>query len=389
MHIKNRNKFRFTRFIIFNAIAIFKFLARFKTPKKRLLIIKFDAIGDYILFRNYLEILRNDVKFKGYEIDLIGSVKWKDLALTYDAAFVDNFHFIDSDNIAEEPLTLLSLGWRLFQRKYEVAIQSTYSRTFVGNVVSALATARETIGYNSLKELQPKYKKRTDKYYSKLIKLPADIFHEYEINHNFFEQLIGRTLPKKRPSFPIKKDIETGIIIFPGSGFGKRNWEKEKFLEIIKRLLKSTNEMIILAGGPGEKAVSDYLMTHFTSSENVIDKTCQLSLVEFVKLIANAKLLISNETSAVHIAAACDTKSICILGGGHFNRFTPYPQALSSKITCVYHEMECYNCDWLCKYVNDEKEPFKCISNVDVEKTWNIVANILHCNPGDCKTQHN
>ena len=94
MVIKNRNLFRVTRFILLGLPAVLRFFARFRPTKKRLLVIKADAIGDYILFRNYLEILRASEKYKNYHITLLGNEIWQDIASKYDSAFVDDFIFI-------------------------------------------------------------------------------------------------------------------------------------------------------------------------------------------------------------------------------------------------------------------------------------------------------
>ena len=64
MDIQNRNLFRFTRFVLLKLPAFFRFLAKFRKTKKRLLLIKTDAIGDYILFRESL----NDVPNNAYTL---------------------------------------------------------------------------------------------------------------------------------------------------------------------------------------------------------------------------------------------------------------------------------------------------------------------------------
>lgn len=52
-------------------------------------------------------------------------------------------------------------------------------------------------------------------------------------------------------------------------------------------------------------------------------------------MLSNAVMLLSNDTSAIHIAAAVGTKTICITKGVHFGRFVPYPHELFSGLRCV------------------------------------------------------
>src|ERR1700761_7079681 len=119
MLIKNRNLFRISRFILLKLPLLFRFLAKFRSPQKRLLIIKTDAIGDYILFRNFLEVVRSSEAYKDYKIHLLGNVLWSDLALKYDSRFTDEFIFTKPNDLYESPLKLFKLGWRIFKNNYE------------------------------------------------------------------------------------------------------------------------------------------------------------------------------------------------------------------------------------------------------------------------------
>src|ERR1700749_1987797 len=114
MVIKKRNLFRITRFILLKLPYLLRFFYKFRTPKKRILIIKTDAIGDYILFRNFLEVLRTSEKFKDHEIDLLGNTLWQEVALWYDKPFVAHFRFFNPDDLYESPWQLLKLAWRFF-----------------------------------------------------------------------------------------------------------------------------------------------------------------------------------------------------------------------------------------------------------------------------------
>src|ERR1700730_15679538 len=106
----NRNLFRLSRFVLLKVPYVFRFLARFRSPKKRLLIIKADAIGDYILFRNFIELVKKSGKFKDHRIDLVGNKLWQDIALTYDREFIDNFIFLNLNEPYTAPLQTLKLG---------------------------------------------------------------------------------------------------------------------------------------------------------------------------------------------------------------------------------------------------------------------------------------
>src|SRR5215217_992385 len=173
MVIKNRNLFRLTRFIFLKLPYFLRYVNKIFKPKKRLLIIKIDAIGDYVLFRNYLEVVRASQKFKDYEIDLIGNVTWKDIALWYDKPFISRFRFIKPDELYESPGKVFSLMLSLFNSRYELVLHPTYTRNFIGDGVAAITGATNIIGFESDNEcIVPRYKIQTDKFYSQLLKLP-------------------------------------------------------------------------------------------------------------------------------------------------------------------------------------------------------------------------
>ena len=375
--IKNRNLFRITRFVLFNISKLFKLLAKFRKGQKRVLIIKTDAIGDYVLFRNYIEILRRNEKYKTYRIDLLGNPLWAEVALKYDSSFIENFYFTAPDELYESPLQLLKLGWQLFKNNYEIVLQPAYRRRFITDGLAALSAAKEIIGFDNYPEDMPvNYKIKADKFYTRLLMLPSSVSFEFYRTRFFFESVLNCNINIHTPALGFRTTEKKRIIIFPGAGIEKRRWEPEKFLALIKLILQHASEPIYLAGSHAEIPIGEYLLKNLPprSVNNLIGKT---SLPQLIELIGNATLVVSNETSAVHIAAATNTKVVAIFGGGHFNRFAPYPDDIADGPLCVFDQMECYGCNWNCKYQLPENGPFPCISAVTIEQVWNTVLQHL------------
>jgi len=378
MDIKNRKLFRLTRFVLLKLPAVFRFFALFRKPAKRLLLIKTDAIGDYVIFRNFIEILKKSEKYRDYQIDLLGNKIWRDLNEAYDKQYLNETYFIDNPNsFYEAPLKTLKQGWQLFKNRYEVVLHPTYTRLFMTDGFAALTAAKQIIGYESDNEgIFPRYKKKTDKFYSRLLPLPQESYFEFNRNVFFFETVLGEKIDLKVPYFSTNIGTKNGIAILPGAGAFKRGWEGDKFLELIKRLLQQTNEPIYLIGGPSEVKHGEFLMQNLSagSIENHINKT---TVPQLVDIIAGSSLLIANETSAIHMAVATQTPSVCILGGGHFERFAPYPAGTPNAPVCVYEKMPCYYCNWICIYKTEANEPFPCISAVTLENVWGAVLPLI------------
>lgn len=91
------------KYIIFNFMNIFIKPSKDIEPKS-LLLIRLDAIGDYVLFRNFIEVLKKSEKYKEYKITLLGNVVWKDLSEELDREFVDEFIWLDKNRFKKDPV---------------------------------------------------------------------------------------------------------------------------------------------------------------------------------------------------------------------------------------------------------------------------------------------
>jgi ADP-heptose:LPS heptosyltransferase len=373
---QNRNLFRLTRFILLKLPYLFRFLARFRKPAKRLLIIKTDAIGDFILFRNFIEEVKLSVKYRDYEIELLGNELWKDLVLAYDSHFISKFYFTKALQLYYKPGEVLKLGWRLFLRNYEVVLNPSSTRIFITDGLAALCAAKQTIGFESDTEgIEQKYKTKTDKFYTSKLSSPPSVYHEFGRNKFFFQEVLAQTIALTKPVIPVGAGVKSGIMIFPGAGIKKRGWEAEKFISLIKLIQQNTTQTIYIAGGPDEKEVNDVICN--AAPGNLVNLTGQTTLQQLVQKVVSAMLVIGNDSSAIHMAVAVDTPSVCITGGGHFDRFVPYPVGFTGAPLCVYQKLDCYNCNWNCIYQTDADDRYPCVSIITVDMAWQVVKPLL------------
>ena len=373
---QNRNLFRLTRFILLKLPYLFRLLAFFRKPKKRLLIIKADAIGDYILFRNFIEVVKKSEKYKNFEIDLLGNELCRDLILKYDGQYLSKAHFTLANKIYYTPSAVFKLGWALFSRNYEVVFNPSSTRTFMTDGLTGLTAAREIIGFESNNEgIVPKYKNKTDRFYTTRLVLPPPVYFEFNRNKFFFETVLNEQLHIQRATIEVEPKAKSGIMIFPGTGVKQRGWEAEKFAELIATLLQNTTEPIYLAGGPDEVFVNNWIALQVASSR-LIDITGKTSLTEIVEMIAGYELVVANDSSAIHIAAAVNTASVCVAGGGHFDRFVPYPPDTLGAPLCVYEKLECYYCNWNCIFETGGNA-YPCISSVSTDKVLQAILQQL------------
>jgi ADP-heptose:LPS heptosyltransferase len=164
-------------------------------------------------------------------------------------------------------------------------------------------------------------------------------------------------------------------VLFPGAGAAGRQWPLPNFVEISKRMRVAYGVEIIVCGGPAEFHLGEKMETLLPGIVNTVGRT---TLAELVNLIGDATLVVTNETSAAHIAAALGVKAVCMLGGGHEGRFLPYPpEAGLSTVTCVSLKAPCAGCNWTCKFNVPDSSPKPCVANIAVDAVWGEIRNAM------------
>jgi len=335
-----------------------------------LLIIRLDVIGDYVLFRNFLEVLRKSERFGKYNITLCGNIIWRELAEEFDSDFVDKFIWVDRRKFSNNFFYRYIILKSIYINGFENAIDTTYSREILfGDSIIRASNAKLRIGSSGALDKHAKWKRNlfTDKYYTKLIPMNKENHFEFYRNKEFFEKLLTENISLSKPSFDfissnIVIDLSNEyVVFFPGAGDKKRIWDIENFTEVTKFILQHYNLDIVLLVSSKEKTIADRLENKI-NSKSVINLSGKSSLVDLIKIISKAKIVISNETGAVHISAATGTPFVCVSSGVFFGRFHPYPEEIFNGGYYVYPPQ-------IMKHINKPEklsELYRFESNLDI-----------------------
>lgn len=293
---------------------------------KSILIIKLDAIGDYVLFRNFLSEIKND----GYNITFLGNIKVKDLAEGLDKTVVDRFIWFDTKR-RKNIFYLFKIYLKLI-KKFNIVIQASFSRYFIGDFLVKISRSKFKIGFNGdNNNISEKYKKITDKWYNKLINIGKKNVFEFYKNRELFNNILNKEIQIKKP-FIDKTIINSNkislpnnfVVLFPGSSADKRKWPKDNFIKISEYLINNYGFNIIVCGSDEDKISFE--------NEKFFDMTGETNLMQLVYIISKSELIISNDTSGAHIGAALDIPVIVLSQFNHYSRFFPYPSEISEKI---------------------------------------------------------
>ena len=371
-------------FILFDSIALWAAKVPKHNQLKLILLIRQDRIGDFILWLDTAKEYRKYYPPENYKIILIGNAIWSDLAKGL--PFWDEVLPVNVKAFK----TLSRYRWNILRkvRNYgaEIAIQPTYSREFYhGDSLIRASNASKKVSFAGNMSNRDQLKSiLADRWHTELIPSSPEQLSELERNAEFFSGFIKKLYLPSYPELELSGDCniqelkrKSFYILSLGANKKYREWPYKYYAKIAQKIHKKTGWLGLICGAENEFDLGEHLKK--LCDAPLQNYTGQTTLSELTCLLAKSQILISNETGTAHIANAVGTPTVCILGGGHFGRFVPYPE-LSGKINnlkVVYHKMPCYGCDWKCVYHIKDEDPAPCISNISVDAVWNEVKILL------------
>jgi ADP-heptose:LPS heptosyltransferase len=267
-----------------------------------------------------------------------------------------------------------------------VVINPHYTRGILyDDSIVRVSSASYKIGSEGSPESHAKWKRDlfTDRYYTQLIPQSPDTLFEFLRNKEYCENLLEENADIQKPTLNLPENLEYSsltpnrVVIFPGAGHSGRQWHIDNFIEICRFITANSQYELIISGSAKETLLAKYIADAL-DKRPVTNLTGQTSLVELALIIKNSRLLISNETGAIHLAAAVDTPFICFSNGKGFGRFHPYPPQIYNKGIYLYPPEIMNNLE------NDEELKRKYnyesdlnINDISVELVQSVVKKIL------------
>ncbi len=285
---------------------------------KRVLIVRLDAIGDYVLWRNCLRFLRNCAKYKDAHVTVLGNPAWRDLAETFDHDCANEWIWAkDRNELFRRPCENLlpyciwhrrvaaaqaKLKEQLVARRFdEVISPCAFPDSLLDELVLGIAPVTVSVA-NGDSSRSAKFIKLVDSGSESFVFLrnitiasaiggePCEVKLALEISE----------VPKK----------EKKILFFSGASHWTRRWPYRRWVELSRMLPNGFEAVFAPMGG---------------------------TLSDFARLVASCAAVVSNDTMAFHVASALDIPAIGITNGvSGRDSFWPYPPILGKKsVACV------------------------------------------------------
>ncbi|MCM1466640.1 MAG: glycosyltransferase family 9 protein [Alistipes sp.] len=328
--------------------------ARCGAGSGKVLVIKSDAIGDFLIWLDSAKELRT--LYEGKCIVLICSSPCVEIAKA--TGYFDEILTLDIRRFESDTAYRKEMIRQFSGLSFDTLIQTAFSRTVHMDMLAAVIPATEKIGLVSDESrtnlsryiVTKSNKKKLDSVYDKLIPVTDGWLMEVKRNGELIRGLGRKDF---KTGMPVLKpyDVRDGIIpkgdyfiIFPGASTPKKMWNIKSFGEIADYVCEKTGWIAYACGGRDEQ----YLYGRLDRT-GIVDYFGKTTLMELAEVIRHARLVISNDTSGIHFAAAVNTPSVCILGEYNYGRFLPYDydreygSELKPMIVC-HADMPCKRC---------------------------------------------
>lgn len=164
------------------------------------------------------------------------------------------------------------------------------------------------------------------------------------------------SMPKLRKE-PAGSETRKIVAICPGAEYGPaKRWPMENFLAVAKHFVARHNAKIVLLGAAGDAPLASELAVHLGEVENRVGKT---TLAEFMAALTNAKLVLCNDSGAMHVASVLDVPTVAIFGSTEPELTGP----LGAKTRVLRHHVPCSPC-----FLRECPIDFACMRSIAPER---------------------
>ena len=108
-----------------------------------------------------------------------------------------------------------------------------------------------------------------------------------------------------------KKNGPILVIIHPGASWNGREWKAERYAQVADYLIEKYKVKVILTGGP-----DDFNLLHniANNTRNPVIKTRKTSIRQFLALLEKSSLFIGSDSGPMHMATAIGIKVVALFG---------------------------------------------------------------------------
>jgi ADP-heptose:LPS heptosyltransferase len=362
----------------------------FVTPRSDLSIVfvRTDNLGDFVLWQAIARTLRDRWPWPRHRFVLVANAKWAQFAI--DLKLFDEVVAVERVQFQRNIFYRMASVFRLNRLAADLVVTPILSRDPIidDSIARAIRAKRKwAVESNSHKTIVDR--SVSGAWYTDLVSMPPERMHEALGNKEFLARAFGLNVEvlwpelgiSPRASLPTALDKLDYVVIAPGATSALKIWPPKRFAALANKLNEKKSMQVVLIGTATERNIAKTVAQ--SCSKPPIDLTGQLNFQDLLIVLKRSKLILTNDTGAAHLGAALRVPTICLVGGGHFGDFFPYPEdAARAGLKCVVinHQMSCYNCSWRCIHPIGIDDPAPCVAGISVHKVWMAAKEALSSN---------
>jgi ADP-heptose:LPS heptosyltransferase len=173
------------------------------------------------------------------------------------------------------------------------------------------------------------------------------------------------TMPSRRGS------IVLGIA--PGAGRQSRIYPPEKLSDALATLSEHSFSYVIF-GSEAEIPLCrslEEMLRKAPNTEEVRVLSGQTTIRQVAECLKLCDIVVAAENAALHLATGLRKPTVGIVGGGHFGRFYPWGRVDLNRVANL--TMDCYHCNWKCRY-----ETVRCVKYISQSVICRELRMLVH-----------
>jgi len=321
-----------------------------------ILALDFSLIGDLVMLSPALRRLRET--YPGSRLTLVGQpIAWE---LFRAGNLIDEVVVWDKRGTDRGLSGLLRLARRLRQKHYDAAF--IFHRSFGSALVAYLARIPVRVGYcHELRDFMlthrvkqpelPEHLTRENLHLLDEVGIPGEETPvEVDVDRAFEDDFL------KRMKHRLDVNGRPIVLVCPLGGWPTKSWRPQLINRLLDRFAVHDATFAIV-GAPGEE---QYASDIYSVNNEVVNLVGRTTLRELVYLVQRADVVVSPDTSVVHLANAVGTPVVALFGPTAAERCGPSP---GTQASVIYGKVNCLKC--YLKKCN--KEPF-CMDTITPEE---------------------
>jgi heptosyltransferase-2 len=150
------------------------------------------------------------------------------------------------------------------------------------------------------------------------------------------------------------------VGVSPGASFGEaKRWLPDRYANLADRLIDALGADVLIFGSPAEKPLAEAVARAMEHTPVLV--AGKTTLREFMALLAKCRLLITNDSGPMHLAAALGLPLVAVFGSTDERATGP----LGLQVRIIKHPVECSPCG-----LRQCPIDFRCMTGISVDEVY-------------------